>query len=161
MQLTPHFSTAEFERSQSAARAGIPIRILPGTDVWLNLAALCERVLEPLRAQIGKPIIVSSGYRPEAVNDLVGGAPNSQHTLGQAADIVVHGISDYDLATTAAASKLPFDQLIYEFGRWVHLSHDRHRPPRGAVLTAYADAAGKTHYAGGIRALGTIEGANR
>lgn len=162
MQITPHFSTAEFCRSQTAARAGISIQIQAGTDIWRNVQALCEHVLEPLRSQLGdKPIIISSGYRPEAVNDLIGGADNSQHTKGEAADINVHGLTDYDLAHAVYASDLPFDQCIYEFGRWVHVSYTRDRKPRREVLTAYADGEGNAHYARGIVAIASIEGARR
>lgn len=160
MHITDHFTTAEFCRSQTAARAGIEIRISPGTDIWKSVTALCNKILEPLRSQLGdKPILISSGYRPEAVNDLVGGAPDSQHTKGEAADINVHGITDYDLAHIVYASELPFDQLIYEFGRWVHVSYSRHHKPRRDVLTAYADGEGNTHYVRGIVAIASIDGA--
>lgn len=162
MRITQHFSTAEFERSQTAARAGIEIHVIPGTDIWTNVKALCTHVLEPLRDLLDKPIIISSGYRPEAVNDLVGGAPDSQHTKGQAADFHVDGIADYDLAQFVAASGLPYDQCIYEFGRWVHVSYDPGRAQqRGDVLTAWADGEGNTHYAQGVVAIASIEGARR
>lgn len=162
MQITSHFSTSEFERSQTAARAGIEIHVLPATDIWRNVQALCEHVLEPLRSLLGdKPIIISSGYRPEKVNRLVGGAPDSQHVYGQAADMTVPGMTDYDLAHFAYASDLPFDQLIYEFGRWVHISYNRSAKPRRDVLTSYYQASGGVGYVRGIVPIGSIEGARR
>lgn len=162
MHITPHFTTAEFERSQTAARAGISIHVQPGTDIWRNVAALCEHILEPLRAAIGEtPILISSGYRPDPVNDLVGGAPNSQHTTGEAADISAIGMTDYDLAHLVYASELPFDQCIYEFGRWVHVSYTRHRKPRREALTSYCDGEGNVFYAPGIVAIASLDGARR
>lgn len=162
MRITEHFAAAEFEHSQIAARAGIEIHIRPGTAVFFDLQALCAQVLEPLRAALGgRPIIISSGYRPAAVNRLIGGVANSQHVTGEAADIVVPGMAPYDVATAAHDLHLPVDQLIYEFGRWTHLSHVRDRGQRGEVLTAYKDAANHTHYADGIQLLGSIKGARR
>ena len=44
--------------------------------------------LEDLRAMVGLPLLVSSGYRCEAHNIAIGGAKNSSHTNGRAADLV-------------------------------------------------------------------------
>lgn len=52
-----------------------------------NLARLADYVLEPLRAAMGFPIVISSGYRSEPLNKAVGGATNSYHLLGRAVDI--------------------------------------------------------------------------
>jgi uncharacterized protein YcbK (DUF882 family) len=45
--------------------------------------------LESLRTAIGKPININDATRCEACNALAGGARNSQHLLGNAADIWV------------------------------------------------------------------------
>ena len=55
---------------------------------WLR--RLCERTLQPLRDDLGVPILVNSGYRSPALNAaLPGSSRRSQHCLGQAADIRV------------------------------------------------------------------------
>ncbi|RKY04192.1 peptidase M15 [Candidatus Poribacteria bacterium] len=53
--------------------------------------------LERLRFLVGRPIKVLSGYRCQRHNREVGGAPNSQHLLGRAADIRVEGMDSLRL----------------------------------------------------------------
>ena len=43
--------------------------------------------LDLLRELVGEPLIITSGYRCERHNEAVGGAPNSAHLRGNAADI--------------------------------------------------------------------------
>lgn len=50
-------------------------------------------VLEDVRTHFNAPVIVTSGCRCPAYNARVGGAANSQHTLGRAADIQVRGVA--------------------------------------------------------------------
>lgn len=67
-----------------------------GTIVPVELRGNVERlvweVLQPLRNALGKPITITSGYRTPAYNRRVGGARNSQHMKGLAADIKIEGI---------------------------------------------------------------------
>lgn len=44
-------------------------------------------LLESLRARVGRPLVIVSGYRCPVHNRRVGGAPRSFHVLGQAVDI--------------------------------------------------------------------------
>lgn len=85
MKLTEHFTLAEFEHSETAKKHGIdntiPVHYIP------VLQQLCRTILEPLRTFAGQPIIITSGYRSNALNIRVGGVYASQHTLGEAADI--------------------------------------------------------------------------
>lgn len=54
--------------------------------------------LEDVRSQFGQPsIIINSGYRPSSINKKVGGASNSQHLYGAAADIVVSGVRPHEV----------------------------------------------------------------
>jgi uncharacterized protein YcbK (DUF882 family) len=46
------------------------------------LIALIDNVLDPLREAYGKPIIVTSGFRCEELNRLVGGSKTSHHRTG-------------------------------------------------------------------------------
>lgn len=106
----------------------------PGSvEIIDNLLQLTENILEPLRAAYGHPIFVSSGYRNPKVNRAVGGANNSQHVLGQAADlrVITNGRVNYAenrrLFELIQTLKLPFDQLINEKPMkdgpsWVHVS---------------------------------------
>ena len=89
MQLSPHFSLAEFCRSDTADRLGIdndlPATLLPAAKVT---AAMLERIRDHLSAKAGKPvpIIISSGYRSPATNKAVGSGPTSDHLDAAAAD---------------------------------------------------------------------------
>ena len=124
MQITEHFTVEEFERSSTADRLGIvnqlPEALLP------NLKALCEEVLEPLRAFAGKPIVISSGYRCPALNRAVGGVSQSQHLRGEAADLHLPSIAEGRAWFRWLIDNTTFDQLIWEHdGRgthWIHVS---------------------------------------
>lgn len=126
MRLGRHFTLDEFTHSQTAGRRGL--KNDPGQTELANLQALVENVLDPLREALGKPIRVSSGFRSAQVNRAIGGAASSQHTLGQAADFTVPGMTTQEVVDAVRALGLPFDQLIEEFGSWVHVSYGpRHR----------------------------------
>lgn len=134
MKLTPHFSLREMLFSQEATRKGIDEQFAPEPHVVQNLNALCVNILEPLRLSLGVPIRVTSGYRCPRLNKAIGGATNSQHTLGQAADIEADGVSNLESAERIIALKLPFDQMILEYPNangepsWIHVSYGpRHR----------------------------------
>ena len=118
MNLSPHFTLDELTLSQTAARRGIDNTPYP--QELENLKKLAE-VLERVRALVGKPIIVSSGFRNEAVNRAVGGSKTSAHMSGLAADINCPGVSPAALAHIIKSSSIEFDQLILEFDRWVHI----------------------------------------
>lgn len=140
-----YFDLKEFCRSATADKHGIDMTPPPG--VAANLQALVENVLDPLRAHLDKAIVVSSGYRPPALNKLVGGAKTSQHANGEAADISVNGMPPKQVCETIMRLGLPFDQLIMEFGRWTHVSFGPRN--RRQVLTAKT-VNGKTVYTPGL-----------
>jgi hypothetical protein len=136
IQLSRNFFLDEFTRSEVAARLGRPVRVEPDSEIHENLTRLCAMVLQPLRDALG-PVFITSGYRPAWLNKRIGGGKHSQHILGLAADIVVTGHSPHDVGIHLLREALPYDQLIYEFGEWVHVSV---APPfalaRAEVLTA-------------------------
>jgi zinc D-Ala-D-Ala carboxypeptidase len=131
-----YFKLEEFYYSKTAIARHI--NNTPTAEVKANLNWLCLKVLDPMRDKIGKPITISSGYRSPALNAVIGGVGNSQHSLGQAADFLVTGMSvkdafDFIVKKTA----IPFDQVIYEFGQWIHISYDHSRAvQRGQKLIA-------------------------
>jgi zinc D-Ala-D-Ala carboxypeptidase len=126
MKLTQHFSLEEMTKSQTASRKGIDNTAPP--EVVENLKLLCENVLEYVRVRFGKPITVNSGYRGPKLNKAIGGAKNSQHMTGQAADIEIAGI-DNKVLFNWIKDNMEFDQLILEYYKegipdsgWVHVS---------------------------------------
>lgn len=136
MKLSEHFTLAELTASQSAGRLGLdntpPVAIV---DALRKTAQLLEQV----RALLGKPIIVSSGYRAPQVNRAVGGAANSAHMLGCAADFACPAFgSPLEVCREIAQSDIAYDQLIHEFRAWVHIAWSPQ--PRRMVLTI--DGAG-------------------
>lgn len=143
MNLSPHFTLAEMTVSQEAARSGL--RNDPDLRQIEALTALCQNVLEPLRARVKRPIVVTSGYRSISINRRIGGTNRSQHCRGEAADIIVPNIAPEDIFDLIRAMKLPFDQVIEEFGQWVHVSHSLAGPQRGNALMAYR-AGGNVQY---------------
>lgn len=142
IQLTKNFHLDEFLVSQTAARNGISMD--PPLEVEDNLRQLCVDILQPLRDVTDRPIFISSGYRPPQLNVLVGGSTTSAHMSGEAADFTVSGQSPLESARIIRDMKLPYDQLILEFGRWVHASIAR----RQELTASLVD--GKTKYDFGL-----------
>lgn len=121
MNLSPHFTLAELTVSEWAKARGISNE--PTTDAhWRNLGRLALE-LERARAILGaNPILISSAYRNPVVNKGVGGVSNSAHAQGLAADFTCPRFGNVTQVCRAIAdSDLMFDQLIWEYGRWVHL----------------------------------------
>ena len=132
MNLTDHFTLEELCLSETAARKGLDNTPTPEIIEALRHTA---QGLERIRSLVGKPIHVNSGYRSPEVNEAVGSKPTSQHCKGEAADIVCNGLPVKELALLIADNRvnLGTDQVILEFGQWVHVSFADH--PRHAVLT--------------------------
>lgn len=154
MLLSPHFDLQEFLVSETAARMGREVDATEG--VAFNLQRLCNLVLEPVREYVERPIVITSGYRPEWLNNVVNGSKTSAHMSGCAADIIAPGMPASVLANRIAfmaamlGDVMQIDQLILEFGRWVHIGiAEEGNEPRGELLTArYVD--GRTVYDPGI-----------
>jgi hypothetical protein len=142
VKLTPHFSLEEFVASEVAARAGIDNT--PSVEIVANLQRLA-RYLEVLRGALQDlPIHVTSGYRCLELNQRIGGARNSAHIQGWAADIVCPEFgTPLEVCWAVAKSGLPFDQVIHEFGRWCHVAiAPPEGTPRGELLTIRSVATG-------------------
>lgn len=129
LQLSKDFYLGEFLISQTASRFNIPN--IPNQKQIDNLKALCTKILQPLRDHYGRPIIISSGYRSLILNKRIGGATNSSHTFGEAADFTIPGISNKQVWDYIAAN-FNYDQVILEFygsgnSGWVHVSYSNGR----------------------------------
>lgn len=133
--LSPNFSLADMVRSQTAVRLQLNNDVAFESVEYLALQALCESILEPIRAYFGA-VQISSGYRSPAVNKAVGGASTSQHCKGEAVDILIPGVAVRDVCIWIRDSALPFDQLIWEFDAWTHVSYTTAQTARHSVLTA-------------------------
>lgn len=88
------------------------------------LRQLVINVLQPLREKYGKPIKINSGFRSILVNKKVKGAPTSQHTKGEAADITA-GSREENMKLFHAILEIgKYDQLINEYDfSWIHVSY--------------------------------------
>lgn len=147
--VSDHFRLSEFTRSEYAIRHGIDNT--PPADVLARLVVLADG-LERVRAILGVPVYIQSGYRSGIVNAGIGGQRNSQHCLGEAVDFVAPAYGpplDVCRAILDHEELLDFDQLINE-GAWTHISFTTRGRQRGQVLTAHF-AGGHVSYSEGLR----------
>jgi zinc D-Ala-D-Ala carboxypeptidase len=120
-QLTPHFSLEEFVESQTAVRNNINNN--PSQAIKNNLVTLAQG-LEQVRSLLNAPLRISSGYRCMELNRKIGGATDSAHLDGYAADFTCAEFgTPTEVASAIVKSGIKFDQVIEE-GTWVHLSFD-------------------------------------
>ncbi len=142
MKLSEHLALSEVIRSESAKRKGVSN--MPTDAHIANFKLLAEKVFEPIRNHFGKPIHISSGYRSEALNKVIGGSKSSQHCSGEAIDIDMdgnaHGITN-KMIFDYIKDNLEFDQLIAEFPEkgnlsWVHVSYESTGKQRKQILVA-------------------------
>lgn len=134
-QLSPHFTLQELTFSEVALRKGIDNT--PTDAIFNNLARLCALALEPARLILGVPLHINSGYRSPRINALVGGAINSAHMRGLAADIVPMGPALRNCFDALRTNLRGWDQLIIEAGTWIHVSiADMNEVPREEALIA-------------------------
>jgi len=136
MKLSKNLTLDEATKSATAIKNGISNK--PSGEHLSNLIQIATKIFQPVRDHFQKPIIVSSGYRSKALNDLIGGASGSQHSKGEALDL--DGSVDNFLIFEFIKNNLEFDQLIWEFGDdenpdWVHVSYKTENN-RGEVLQA-------------------------
>lgn len=86
--LSPHFALLEMCESRTASRYGI-VNVAPPEAVE-NLKRLCKHTLEPLREALGLPVVTTSGYRCQRLNEILAhSARRSQHMIGCAADFYI------------------------------------------------------------------------
>ena len=105
VQLTRHFKVKEF-----ACKDGSPVVFI---DDYLYT------ILDILRHKLGKPVIITSGYRTPEWNAKCGGAKYSYHMRGMAADIRVDGMSTKELAKEL--DKIADTSCgIIVYNNWVH-----------------------------------------
>ena len=150
MQFSEHFASSEFEKD-----GPIP------TDCYPVFVALCQDILEPIRAHFGKPMDITSGYRPPAANAAAHGVPTSEHIaipgVCCACDFKIDNqfgtlISNrvvFDWIRTNPL--LPFHQVIFEHAAngtsIIHVSYDAQKVQnRSALEGAEYNQSPYTHW---------------
>lgn len=118
-------------KSDIAQRAGI--NNSPSKEIATRLLVVVA-ALNKIQHELGQELIVNSGYRCPELNKLIpGSASDSAHCLGYAADFHASGVSVIYLCRFVQSQIKPFDQIIYEYDSWCHLSLDPQC--RGELLT--------------------------
>ena len=145
MKLTEHFTLEEFTRSTTARRLNIDNSV---PDNLMSNVQLTAVKLELVRKALGKPIIITSGYRCPALNTRVGGVPTSAHTAGLAVDFYSPYGTPKEICQRLIDAGVQFDKLIQEHNQWVHIGFSQNNN-RQIVLTAVKQG-GKTIYKSGL-----------
>ena len=127
----------------------------PGKVEVKNLQKLASTILDKIRSKYGHVIIVINAFRSKDVNEGVGGAKNSQHRKGEAADIqtknnVENGKLFKLIERMILNGEITVGQLIWEYGdcknpEWIHVSLPTSQKTND-LLRAKRDGNGKTHY---------------
>lgn len=122
VMLSEHFSLQEMTYSETASRQGL--NNTPSPEVIGCLQQLAD-VMEQVRQLCGDyPVTITSGYRSPQVNAAIGGSSTSAHMSGLACDFIIPGCGDpYDVCKIIEQfmDDLGVDQLIWEYGDWIHL----------------------------------------
>ena len=133
-QLSEHFTLEELTHTDHRELDNTPTTqekcIIDGKEVLVDAVANLPRLaafLEQLKVILGgKPIMINSGFRSEAVNNSVGSSNKSDHRRGCAADIRVPGMTPDEVTRAIIASDLGYAQVIREFDRWTHVAIPTH-----------------------------------
>lgn len=140
--LSEHFTLRELLASDTAKARGLVNH--PTPQQLVAMVAVCEHILEPVRAHFGKPVRVTSGFRIFT--------PASQHGQGEAVDFEVTGVANLDVARWIR-DNLVFDQLILEAwspgdpnAGWIHCSYRVGRARQSVLRTP----TGKAPYFAGL-----------
>ena len=133
MILTTNFTLKEFTDSETAAKK--KINNTPTEEHVANLKALCEKVLQPVRDILKKPIKINSGFRSKDLNEAIKGAASSQHMYGEAADITLGSKNSNKGLFKTIKDLGVYDQLIDEQDyNWIHVSYKRIGVNRKQIL---------------------------
>ena len=133
MNLSKNFTLEELTKSVTGQKYNIDNT--PDAECLSNLKNLCDNILQPIRDEWKQPIIVTSGYRCPLLNKRVGGAKNSDHMYGAAADIKTNSRQNTRLLFNLIIKliqkqKIICRQLIDEHNySWIHISINHNKNP--------------------------------
>lgn len=121
MLLTPHFTLEELCFTSYKSYKDLNLKeAQKQMGRMYQLAGFAERV----REIIGKPLIITSGFRCVKLNNAVKGAACSQHLYAEAIDFKVTGMTPLQIICELMTSDLKFQQLIAEHSgssAWTHI----------------------------------------
>lgn len=120
-----NFTISELIHSDTAIKHNI--NNYPDINSLDNLLRLIVECLQPIRNKLGKPMVITSGYRNDKVNRLVGGSDTSEHKKGMAADFIINGMTVQAVIEFIRKTGLKYTQLIEEHSKntsWVHISYN-------------------------------------
>ena len=151
MKLTANITLDEMTKSDIAERKGINNN--PSPKQIDNLKALAVNILQPVRSEFDKPLIIRSGFRCAELNIEIGSSINSQHCADNnsaAADFEIPGVDNKELAQWIR-DNLIWDQIILEFYKegepssgWVHCSYSSDLNKKESLIAYRED--GKVKY---------------
>lgn len=135
--LSKYFTEKEFTASRTAIAKNIDNSLTQ--EHRLNAIILLNDFADVIRDYYGKPMVCTSGYRSKALNAVIPGASStSEHCNGNAIDFTIPGVDLRQIFNDISLGKIKFkdsfDQLIYEYGQWIHLG--RRDAPRRQTLKA-------------------------
>ena len=140
--LTLHFSLEELTTTDHRQFDNTP-----NPDELANLNRLAK-FLEQVKSVLGgKPVMINSAFRSEAVNNAVGSRNTSQHRIGCAADIRVPGMTPDEVVKAVMAAGLGYDQIIREMDRWTHISIPNNPEDKPRQQALIIDRSGTRPYA--------------
>ena len=131
-RISKWFTYGECTRSTTAIRNNIDNT--PNEEQLASLKALCFNFLDKVRDTCNRPISPFSMFRCFQLNVLVGGAKNSQHMNGEAVDFLPTGLTVMQTMKLILQNDIEFDQLIDEYGSWVHASYTTKGKNRKQIL---------------------------
>ena len=131
--ISKDFCYEEFEESLKAKELKID-NLIPSNKIRYAVRLLVLNLLQPLRNKVQRPLVLKSGYRSPALNKAVGGAKDSQHLKGEAADIFCKDAMEVLLlAQIIFRFSIPFDQIVL-YDSFLHLSFRANGPQRFQIV---------------------------
>ena len=119
-KISPNFTLEELVKTSKTSFITENLAIAPNYIPQLKM--LANYILEPTRAALGVPLIITSGLRCPGLNAAVGGSAKSQHLTGEAADFTPRGLDIKEAFLKIKNSGLiSYGQLVLEPG-WLHIS---------------------------------------
>lgn len=145
-KITPHFEYHEVIDSQIAINHDLDNNIYDATVMAVALHT-CQQ-MELIRSLFkGYYVSISSFFRCPRLNILAGGSKRSQHPKAEAVDFTIPGKKLIEVFLIIIKSGIKFDQLIFEYGRWIHISFCMDATKnRGEILTCHKTVDGEKKY---------------